>query len=344
MTTARTLPPPARQRGSALLVAMLTLTLIATLAAGMVWQQFRAVQVEAAERARTQSGWVLNGALDWGRLILREDARTDARDGAVDDLSEPWAVPLAESRLSAFLAADSNNNAPADADTGIDAFLSGQITDAQSRYNLRNLVDLGDQDTPAAQAAELRILARLCETVGLPQEVALRIANGMRQSTAADLPAEGASGPGTGTVVVPSADEVVLAPATVEELSWFGLEPEVIQRLRPFVELLPGRTTVNLNTAPAEVLSAVVENLDRASAERLVQARQRTRFKTLAEVAEVLPPSAPPNPRHVGVATNHFEVRGTLRYEDAVLQERSLVRRTELEVVPIRRERIRPGA
>lgn len=56
MNTARTPAPPERQRGSALLVAMLTLTLIATLAAGMVWQQFRAVQVEAAERARTQSG------------------------------------------------------------------------------------------------------------------------------------------------------------------------------------------------------------------------------------------------------------------------------------------------
>ena len=68
----------------------------------MIWQQWRAVQVEAAERARTQSAWILSGALDWARLILREDAR----NGGTDHLGEPWAVPLAEARLSTFLAAD----------------------------------------------------------------------------------------------------------------------------------------------------------------------------------------------------------------------------------------------
>ena len=87
-------------------MAMLILTLVATLAAGMVWQQWRAIQVEAAERARTQSAWILSGALDWARLILREDART----GGADHLGEPWAVPLAEARLSTFLAADRDNN------------------------------------------------------------------------------------------------------------------------------------------------------------------------------------------------------------------------------------------
>ena len=39
------------QRGAALLTAMIIVTLIASLAAGMVWQQYRAVQIEAADRA-----------------------------------------------------------------------------------------------------------------------------------------------------------------------------------------------------------------------------------------------------------------------------------------------------
>ena len=54
---------------------MIIVALVATLAGSMVWQQWRAIQVEAAERARTQSAWILSGALDWARLILREDAR-----------------------------------------------------------------------------------------------------------------------------------------------------------------------------------------------------------------------------------------------------------------------------
>ena len=123
---------PRRQRGVALLMAMIIVTLVATLASAMIWQQWRAVQVEAAERARAQSAWILSGALDWARLILREDAKT----AGADHLGEPWSVPLAEARLSTFLAADKSNT-----DDAPEAFLSGSITDAQSRYNLRNLID-----------------------------------------------------------------------------------------------------------------------------------------------------------------------------------------------------------
>jgi general secretion pathway protein K len=94
-----------QHRGAALLTAMIIVALVATLAGSMVWQQWRAIQVEAAERARTQSAWILSGALDWARLILREDGK----NGVVDHLGEPWAVPLAEARLSTFLAADKDN-------------------------------------------------------------------------------------------------------------------------------------------------------------------------------------------------------------------------------------------
>ena len=93
-----------RQRGAALLAAMLTVTLVATLAAAAMWRQWRAVEIEAAERTRVQSAWLLVGALDWSRLILREDARA----GGPDNLTEPWNLVLEEARLSSFLAAEKN--------------------------------------------------------------------------------------------------------------------------------------------------------------------------------------------------------------------------------------------
>jgi general secretion pathway protein K len=43
------------ERGAALLLAMLIVTLVATLAAGMVWQQWKGIEVETAERARGQA-------------------------------------------------------------------------------------------------------------------------------------------------------------------------------------------------------------------------------------------------------------------------------------------------
>ena len=96
-----------KQVGAALLAAMLTVTLVASFAAAAAWQQWRAVEVETAERQRVQASWILVGALDWARLILREDARS----GGADHLGEPWAVALQESRMSSFLAADKNNTA-----------------------------------------------------------------------------------------------------------------------------------------------------------------------------------------------------------------------------------------
>ena len=164
---------PHRQRGAALLTALIIVTLVVTLAAAMVWQQWRAVQVEAAERARLQSSWILQGALDWARLILREDARS----GRPTALTEPWATPLAESRLSTFLAADKNNNAE---DDGPEAFLSGAITDAQSRFNLANLLDT----TGRISQPDLDALERLCQTVGLSTDIASRIAGGLRDAQA----------------------------------------------------------------------------------------------------------------------------------------------------------------
>ena len=114
-----------RERGAALLLAMLTVTLVATLSAAALWQQWRSAEVEAAERRRLQAGWILVGALDWARLILREDGRGNRNSGASDHLGEPWATPLEEARLSSFLAADKNNSA----EELMPAFLSGEMVD-----------------------------------------------------------------------------------------------------------------------------------------------------------------------------------------------------------------------
>ena len=122
-----------RQAGAAILLALLIMTLVATLAAGMVWLQWRGIEVEAAERARTQAEWLLNASLDWGNLILKSSIN---RNHVEDDLGQPWATPLAETKLSSFLSADGNHTD----EGGPEAYLSGQITDADGKYNLYNIL------------------------------------------------------------------------------------------------------------------------------------------------------------------------------------------------------------
>lgn len=304
-----------RQRGAALLLAMIILTLVATVAAGMVWQQTRTVEVEGAERARLQSAWILAGAQDWARLILREDSRS----GGPDHLGEPWATPLAEARLSTFLAADKDNNT----EGGPEAFLSGSIVDAQSRYNLRNLV--ADDGTTAK--AEVKAFASLCDAVGLPADLAGRIAEGMRSAQSA-LTEDGA----------PNAP---LMPRRASQLTWLGLDEASVARLTPYVSILPVRTAVNVNTASREVLLAAIDGLDLGTAERLVQLRTKSPFSTPQALQAALPQGLQVDPQRVGVSSSYFDVYGRLRLEERVLEEHSLVQRRPGggEVFTVQRDR-----
>ena len=321
-----TCPAPVAQRGAALLTAMIIVALVSTLAASMLWQQWRAVQVEAAERARTQSAWILSGALDWARLILREDAR----NGGTDHLGEPWAVPLAEARLSTFLAVDKDNT-----DDAPDAFLSGAITDAQARYNLANLVN-GNRIDPLEMAA----LQRLCETVGVSADIAALIAAGLRDATPPAPPDASASASSAPASAPAPVADPPLMPRSAAQLSWLGIDPGALRTLEPYVVILPEKTFVNANTTSREVLVAAVAGLDLATAERIVQSRQRVPFKSVADVhalASSIPESAF---ARLSVSSAFFEVRGRLRLGEVVLEQRSLVQRRGLDVVVLQRERV----
>ena len=139
--------PRSGQRGAALISAMITVTLVASLASAALWQQWRHVEIESAERSRAQTAWLLTGALDFSRLVLREDK------GPADHLAEPWALGLQESKLSSFLAQDKQVR-----EGDPEVYLSGGMTDAQSRLNVRNLID--NALRYSADGAEVRIVVQ----------------------------------------------------------------------------------------------------------------------------------------------------------------------------------------
>jgi len=316
------------QRGAALLTAMIIVTLIASLAAGMVWQQYRAVQTEAADRARAQSTWILQGALDWARLILLEDAKGN-RNKTIDHLGEPWAVPLAEARLSTFLAADST---AASNDDGPEAFLSGSIEDAQSRYNLRAL--LGGAQVPEL---EQRVLERLCSQVNAAPGTAAVIINGLRAAFPAPASAASGAAPASGPAVSESGP---IQPAGLDQLAWLGLDADTLTRLQPYVVLLPKATPVNLNTAPREVIAALFDGVDLASAERLVQGRKGRPLQNTADAAAFLPSTVQIAAGRASVDSSFFIVTGRLRLDERQLEQRSLIERQGLNMVVLARERI----
>ena len=300
---------PRLQRGAALLSAMLVVTLVASLASAALWLQWRQVELETAERSRSQSLWLLTGAMDWTRLILSEDARSAQ---SADHLGEPWALPVQESKLSTFLSQDHQWR-----EGDPEVFLSGQIIDAQSRLNLSSLLEDGKPS-----AAALSAWTRLFERLDLPlSELQLLVQRWPQAAAAAQR---------TAGEQLTRADP--LLPQRLDQLSWLGLSASTIERLRPYATVLPSATPVNLNTASDVVLEAIVPGLDAASARQWVLRRNARPWMSLQEAAEALGPAGRLlDERQHAVRSRYFEIQGRLRIEQTVQQEWALVEREGLQ-------------
>jgi len=272
-------------------MAMLVVAITATLVTGVFWRQSVIMRQAENELSYAQAKWLIRGAIDWAGVILREDARTSS----VDHLGEPWAVPLADTHLNP--------------DDGRDpVYLAGAIRDEQAKFNLRNLAGPG-----GVNARELAVLRRLLALVGAAEGLADPVA----KRVLAAVPGEGGR------------KQTALGLASIDDV--LGLEDigaAVIERLRPFVTVLPQPTPVNANTAPAEVLAARIENLSLADARRLVASRDRAFFKDRTDVlSRIGQLKLQASDAEIAVATRFFSMAGTVTFRRARLHTQALLRR-----------------
>ena len=295
------------QRGGAILMAMLVVTLVATLCMVTVQQQWRSIEVESAERSSVQARWLLRAAADWVRLILSEDARNND----VDHLGEPWTVNLQQAPISSLLGSHIQ---------GI--YLSGRIEDLQARLNVSNLVQ-NDQ----IHAPTLLAFSRLFEALHL-SELELRLLTDqlLRLKTASNTRANS-------TAISTAITSWPLTPSSTEQLAWLGLSADAITRLQPYVVVLPEYTPVNLNTASALVLHASIVGLDISQANRVVQLRMQNHFKSLEDVVQAIEqPSLRLNDSMYSLSSSYFASHMRITINSIHRQEVNIMRREGLLV------------
>lgn len=324
----------AGQQGAAILTALLLMALVATLSTAALWQQARAYDLEASERARVQANWILHGTTDWARIILREDARS----GAVDHLGEPWAITLQEAKLSTFLSNGAAGDEPLASDALQNAYLSGNITDLQSRLNVTNLVL--DQQT---HGPTLRAFGRLFDALQIPQAELQLLVTNLRTGLEPPESSNPATNNTRNAAASRTANGIPLIPRGVDQLPWLGLSNRSVSLLRPYVVVLPDRTTVNLNTAPLLVLQAITQGLDGGSAQRLIDTRAKNPFRSVADAASAIGQAESTFSENLhSVNSRFFEVRVRLRMGPPTTQERTVVQREGLLVKPLWKEREAP--
>jgi general secretion pathway protein K len=308
-----------RQRGVAVITALLLTTLAITIVASLFWQQQVQVRSIENQRLQLQKQWILRGAIDWARLILREDARYTT----VDSLDEPWAVPLAETRLDQYV-----ENGKTDADAS-DAAVSGSIVDAQSRYNLTNLCPNGNLNIK-----EVAVFARLLSNMQLNP--------GLAQATATMMMAAAQANPqvpASSDKQAPASSSNNARPMNFEQVNDLlavpGFSVDAIDKLKDVVIVLPRATPVNINTASAEVLAARISTFSLSDAATLIAARKTASFRDVNDLKQRLPgKQINETQAELSSYTNFFLVNGQVRLSRAGLDVQALIERFGSPVRP----------
>lgn len=321
----------------------------------MLWRQ--QVQLRRIENQRliAQAQWISRGALDWTRLVLRSEADSTA---GITWLGGAWGMPVAKTRLSDFLGEIGDVRA----EQGATTYISGSIEDAQARFNLRNLVTSSVPGALQINVTQLEAFARLLQLLGINGQLAKNAATYLRSglsysvtrfqtstvpgsttatSTSPQQLAGGAAGGATFTSN-PGLDDAdsnsSVAPLVMTSVDSLldvpGFTPDALARLRPFVTILPTTTAVNMNTASAEVIAAVVPGMSLSSAQALVARRQTVFFRNLGDVQLALTaagvPAASVDSTMCDVNTSYFLVHGRVDHERAEVDRTTLVWRDPL--------------
>jgi len=315
-----------RQRGAAIVTALLIVSLATTIVSALFARQSATVRTIENRLAITQARWIERAAIDWARVILRQDARSSS----TDHLGEPWAVPVADTRVNASVGAGGA------LDTGATpATLSGQILDMQGRFNLANVVPGGRVD-PAEAAA----LATLLTLVGQPSSLAepliarLLAATPVAKETAGGGAGTGA-GAGVGSLNTPRPSAFPIRRAA-DLLTVPGFDAVAVAALEPLVVMLPRAAPLNINTASAEVIAARTGVMDLPQARAFVATRDRVPFRDLTDANQAYEPQAQIfKAERWGVTSAWFLVRGAVRYDRIESRSDTLLERKGRELVEL---------
>jgi len=300
---------PGRQKGVAVITALLLTTLSVTIVASLFWQQQVQVRSMENQRLHLQTKWILRGALDWARLVLRQDGM-DSR--TYTSLTAVWNTPLAETRLDQYIERERVEGEI------FDASLSGRIIDATSRYNLTNLAT-----GPRIDEFHLKVYRRLLVNLKIDPVLAERTAKLVADS-AAPLPKEEGS---TAQVVQRTSSPIALTQLD-DLLAIQGYTPAIVEKLRQFAIVLPADAqTVNVNTAPAEVIAALMDNYSVSQANALIERRKQAYYRQKSDFTGQLFGGTPPEDKLYDVKSEYFLVLSRVRLDRAALDAEALVNR-----------------
>ncbi|WLW59434.1 type II secretion system minor pseudopilin GspK [Achromobacter aegrifaciens] len=295
--------PRNAERGAAVISALIIVAIVAALTTGLFQRQTASTRRVENEMARVQARAMLAGGIDWARLIVRDHSKREP----ITRGDQIWATPVLDTRIER----------PGDERVAV---FSGRVQDEQGKYNLYNLANNG-----VPQPEQELVLRRLLNTLQLPDTLAARMVDIMSAAQPGMPPADAASAP-QGR---PAPDARAPLPRGVDEVAaLLALEPSARNELRRTMTVLPVATSVNVNTAPPEVLAALVPGLSLSQARSMAGERDRGNwFNNSGDFANRLAGAGVKTPAPaVATTSGWFLASGTVAYERARISMQALLR------------------
>ena len=238
---------PARQRGAALIMAMLIFAVSAALIVAMKSDFERVYQRGANVFLAEQSRAYLRGAEGLATLALLVDYDADKEsEQPRDSLDEVWA----------------REEVPYPLDEG--GWLSGKLEDIQGRFNLNHLAETAEQGQgePRFTAAQAQFIRLLLAVTGeaLSEQEAIELTQAVGDWLDADFQPRlaGAEDDYYAGLTPPyrASNRAMLSVTELQAVK--GMTQEIFQALQPWVTVWPqSPATLNIHTAPAMVLRSL---------------------------------------------------------------------------------------
>ncbi|MFK5970079.1 MAG: type II secretion system minor pseudopilin GspK [Candidatus Marithrix sp.] len=297
-----------QQRGIALITVMLIVALATITAVAMTTRQQLDIYRTANLINNDQAYLYALGGESWIKRILLRDSKK------VDNLQDIWATTI-----------------PALPIPG--GYITGQTIDLQGRFNLNNLL----QDDGKISSKDIIVLERLLTILELPISLAQIIVDWI------DINEEQLINGAEDNVYLMknpayrTANRFLFDPSELRLL--VGIEE--YYKLLPYISTLPTRTSININTASAKILMAVVEGLTENEVARLLSKREQQPFTSIQNfVTQDILAGLKIHDENLTVASSYFLFVAEVKIARGRAKLNSILHRTTNQVKIIMRSKI----
>ena len=237
-----------RQRGLALLMALMIVVLATTIAIDIIYAEKYTIRKTAHIYQMDTANLYALGLEDWARLFLRKDRE----DSEIDSLDEDWATGVPGLPIEG-------------------GYLSGYLEDEQGRFNLNSL---------ASSELAVTRFRRLCNNLEIEDRFVAALIDWIDPDF--DITYPDGMEENYESYRVANRDMVDISELRLVH----HVTPEIYAALEPYITALPGVTSLNVNTMSEAIYQSLLE--EGGDAAGFVEEREQEAFASIEDFVERL--------------------------------------------------------